>query len=115
MGLSEFSGAAAAQRPMATFPSSIGINTSAVGISAAIGVVEFAGRALQAAAIHREAAGICRTIASYAAAGGQRKPPAKQPEPAFEATLAAGCAGLVSRVSRPASYGKRAGGALRPR
>lgn len=45
--------------------------------------------------IHWTVAGICRTIAGYAAGGWKRKPTAKQAKPALEAVIAVERAGLV--------------------
>ncbi|MBZ9991399.1 AIPR family protein [Mesorhizobium sp. BH1-1-5] len=50
----------------------------------------------QTKTIHWTVAGICRTIASYAAGGWQRKPTAKQAKPALEAVIAVERAGLVN-------------------
>jgi hypothetical protein len=45
--------------------------------------------------IHWTVAGICRTIAGYAAGGWKRKPTAKQAKPALEAVIAVERAGLI--------------------
>ena len=45
--------------------------------------------------IHWTVAGICRTVAQYAAGGWKRKPTAKQAKPALEAVIAVEHAGLV--------------------
>ncbi|RWP10972.1 MAG: AIPR protein [Mesorhizobium sp.] len=45
--------------------------------------------------IHYKVAGICRTLASYAAGGWERKPSVKQAKPALDAVLAVGRAGLI--------------------
>lgn len=46
--------------------------------------------------IHWKVAGICQTLAGYAAGGWQRKPSAKQARPALDAVLAVERAGLVN-------------------
>ena len=46
--------------------------------------------------IHWRVAGICRTLAGYAAGGWERKPSPKQAKPALEAVLATERAGLVN-------------------
>lgn len=46
--------------------------------------------------IHWRVAGICQTLAGYAAGGWQRKPSAKQAKPALDAALAVERAGLVN-------------------
>lgn len=58
--------------------------------------MEVAERGQQTATIHWRVAGICRTLAGYAAGGWQRKPSAKQAKPALEAVLAVERAGLVN-------------------
>jgi hypothetical protein len=50
----------------------------------------------QAGLIHYKVAGICRTLAGYAAGGWLRKPSAKQAKPALDALKTVGDAGLVS-------------------
>lgn len=68
--------------------------------------MEVAERGQKAGTIHWKVAGICRTLASYAAGGWERKPSAKQAKPALEAALAVERAGLVSLdVSTKASEG----------
>jgi hypothetical protein len=57
--------------------------------------LEVAERGQQTNTIHWTIAGICRTIAGYAAGGWQRKPTAKQAKPALEAVIAVERAGLV--------------------
>ncbi|MDP2782876.1 AIPR family protein [Devosia sp.] len=57
--------------------------------------LEVAERGQQTSTIHWTVAGICRTIAGYAAGGWQRKPTAKQAKPALEAVIAVERAGLV--------------------
>jgi hypothetical protein len=49
----------------------------------------------RAGLIHWKVAGICRTLASYAAGGWERKPSVKQARPALEAFLAVEKAGLL--------------------
>lgn len=58
--------------------------------------LEIAEKGQQAGIIHWRVAGICRTIAGYAAGGWQRKPSTKQAKPALDALRAAQDAGLVS-------------------
>ncbi len=57
--------------------------------------LEIAELGQQAEVIHWKVAGICRTIAGYAAGGWRRKPSVKQAKPALEAALAVERAGLV--------------------
>jgi len=57
--------------------------------------LEVAERGQKAGIIHWKVAGICRTVAGYAAGGWERKPSAKQAKPALEAALAVERAGLV--------------------
>jgi hypothetical protein len=57
--------------------------------------LEVAERGQKAGIIHWKVAGICRTLASYAAGGWEKKPSARQAKPALEALLAAESAGLV--------------------
>lgn len=63
-------------------------------ISAALWL-EIAERGQQAGVVHWRVAGICRTLASYAAGGWQRKPSAKQAKPALEALQAVRQAGVL--------------------
>lgn len=65
-----------------TIPSSVWLEVSEKGKNAQI--------------IHWKVAGICQTLASYAAGGWQRKPSAKQARPALDAALAVERAGLVN-------------------
>ena len=58
--------------------------------------LEVAERGQKAGTIHWKVAGICRTLASYAAGGWEKKPSAKQAKPALEALFAAERAGLVN-------------------
>lgn len=58
--------------------------------------LEIAEKGQQAGIIHWKVAGICRTIAGYAAGGWHRRPSTKQAKPALEALRAAQDAGLVS-------------------
>jgi len=57
--------------------------------------LEVAERGKKAGIIHWKVAGICTTLASYAAGGWERKPSAKQAKPALEALLAVERVGLV--------------------
>lgn len=57
--------------------------------------LEVAERGQKTGTIHWTVAGICRTLAGYAAGGWERKPSPKQAKPALEAVLAAERAGLV--------------------
>lgn len=58
--------------------------------------LEVAERGQSTATIHWKVAGICRTLASYAAGGWARKPSVKQAKPALDALLAVQQAGLLS-------------------
>ncbi|WP_255565142.1 AIPR family protein [Methylovirgula sp. HY1] len=58
--------------------------------------MEIAERGQKTGAIHWKVAGICRTLAGYAAGGWEKKPSARQAKPALEAVLAAEQAGLVN-------------------
>jgi hypothetical protein len=53
-------------------------------------------RGQQAGVIHWKVAGICRTLAGYAAGGWQKKPSAKQARPALDAVHAVRTAGILS-------------------
>lgn len=57
--------------------------------------LEVAERGQKNGAIHWTVAGICRTLAGYAAGGWEKKPSAKQAKPALDAMLAAEQAGLL--------------------
>lgn len=57
--------------------------------------LEVAERGQRANVIHWKVAGICRSVAGYAAGGWQKKPSAKQAKPALEAYLAVQRAGLL--------------------
>ncbi len=57
--------------------------------------MEVAERGQKTETIHWKVAGICRTLAGYAAGGWERKPSPKQAKPALEAALAVERAGLV--------------------
>jgi hypothetical protein len=57
--------------------------------------LQVAERGQKAGLVHWTVAGICRTLASYAAGGWDRKPSLKQARPALEALLAVQRAGLV--------------------
>lgn len=63
--------------------------------------LEVAERGQQAGVVHWKVAGICRTLAGYAAGGWQRKPSAKQARPALEAVQAARLAGIVAGEDGP--------------
>lgn len=58
--------------------------------------MEIAERGQKTGTIHWTVAGICRTLAGYAAGGWEKKPSAKQAKPALDAVLAAERAGLVN-------------------
>ena len=58
--------------------------------------MEVAERGQKTGTIHWRVAGICRTLASYAAGDWEKKPSAKQAKPALDAVLAAERAGLVN-------------------
>lgn len=58
--------------------------------------LEVAERGQRAGLIHWKVAGICRTLASYAAGGWDRKPSAKQAKPALEALQSVEQAGILS-------------------
>jgi hypothetical protein len=58
--------------------------------------LEIAERGQKTSSIHWKVAGICRTIAGYAAGGWERKPSAKQAKHALEAALAVERAGHVN-------------------
>jgi hypothetical protein len=58
--------------------------------------LEIAERGQRADLIHWKVAGICRTIAGYAADGWRRKPSTKQARPALEAALTVERAGLIT-------------------
>lgn len=58
--------------------------------------LEVAERGQKTGTIHWTVAGICRTLASYAAGGWEKKPSVKQAKPALEAFLAAEKGGLIS-------------------
>lgn len=57
--------------------------------------MEVAELGLKANLIHWKVAGICRTLAGYAAGGWDRQPSAKQARPALEALRGAEVAGIV--------------------
>src|SRR5262249_59002604 len=57
--------------------------------------MEVAELGLKAGLFHWKVAGICRTLAGYAAGGWERKPSAQQAKPALEALRAAEEAGIV--------------------
>lgn len=58
--------------------------------------LEVAERGQKADLIHYKVAGICRTLARYAAGGWEKKPSAKQARPALDAVVAAENAGILS-------------------
>ncbi len=57
--------------------------------------LEVAEKGSQRGIVHWKVAGICRTMATYAAGGWQRKPSIKQAKPALKAVLAASREGLI--------------------
>lgn len=59
-------------------------------------LLEVAEKGQQAGLVHWKVAGICRTLAGYAAGGWRRKPSAKQAKPALEAIGAVVEAGIVA-------------------
>jgi hypothetical protein len=63
--------------------------------------LEVAERGQRAGVIHWKVAGICRTLAGYAAGGWERKPSAKQAKPALEAFASAAQADLLSAATSP--------------
>lgn len=65
-----------------------------MAISSAVWL-EVAERGQKTGILHWTVAGICRTLAGYAAGGWERKPSPKQAKPALEAVLAAERAGLI--------------------
>ena len=73
-----------------------------MGISATTWL-EVAERGYKAGVVHWKIAAICRTIASYAAGGWDKKPSARQAEPALEAFHACQSSGVIgSTVSAEA-------------
>ncbi len=66
-----------------------------MGVSGATWL-EVAERGLRAGLFHWKVAGICRTLAQYAAGGWERKPSAKQAKPALEALQSVVQAGIVA-------------------
>jgi AIPR protein/Abortive infection phage resistance protein N-terminal domain len=65
--------------------------------------LEVAERGQRAGLVHWKVAGICRTLAGYAAGGWERKPSAKQAKPALEALQSVKLAGILSPgTSEPA-------------
>jgi hypothetical protein len=65
--------------------------------------LEVAERGQRAGLIHWKVAGICRTLAGYAAGGWERKPSAKQARPAIDALQSVELAGILSPgTSEPA-------------
>ncbi len=70
--------------------------------------MEVAERGQKTGTIHWAVAGICRTLARYAAGGWERKPSAKQAKPALEAVLAVQRAGLMDAgLSAPTGEGNQ--------
>ena len=65
--------------------------------------LDVAERGQQAGLIHWKVAGICRTLASYAAGGWAKKPSAKQARPAIEALLAVQSSGLLDAITENAA------------
>ncbi|WP_316199178.1 AIPR family protein [Bradyrhizobium sp. SZCCHNS2002] len=55
----------------------------------------------KAGVVHWKVAGICRTLASYAAGGWDKKPSARQAKPALEALQACQRAGVVAIIPKP--------------
>jgi hypothetical protein len=70
--------------------------------------LEVADRGQKSGAIHTRDAGICRTLAEYAASGWKLKPTGGQAKPALEALLAVDKAGLLSRALNLGVPGQRA-------
>ncbi|MDN7915345.1 AIPR family protein [Burkholderia cepacia] len=75
-------------------------------ISSAIWM-EVAERGQKTGTIHWKVAGICRTLAGYAAGGWERKPSAKQAKHALDAYLAVERAGLVGQPTAQSSDSDR--------
>lgn len=68
--------------------------------------LEVAERGQRAGLVHWKVAGICRTLAGYAAGGWERKPSAKQAKPALEALESVERAGMLSPgTSEPTEAG----------
>lgn len=65
--------------------------------------LEVAERGQKAGVVHWKVAAICRTLASYAAGGWERKPSAKQAKPAFEAFQACESAGVIGPAAAAVS------------
>ncbi|WP_038934313.1 AIPR family protein [Bradyrhizobium japonicum] len=61
--------------------------------------LEVAERGQKAGVVHWKVAAICRTIASYAAGGWDKKPSARQAKPALEAVQACQRAGVIERAT----------------
>ncbi len=61
--------------------------------------LEVAERGQSTGTIHWKVAGICRTLAGYAAGGWERKPSVRQAKPALEAIFAVERAGLIKTVT----------------
>ncbi len=61
--------------------------------------LEVAERGQKAGVVHWTVAGICRTLASYAAGGWDKKPSAKQAKPALEALQACQRAGVIESAA----------------
>jgi hypothetical protein len=58
--------------------------------------LEVAERGYKAGVVHWKVAAICRTLASYAAGGWDKKPSARQAKPALEAFQACQSAGVIA-------------------
>jgi hypothetical protein len=61
--------------------------------------LEVAERGYKAGVVHWKVAAICRTLASYAAGGWEKKPSAKQAKPALEAFRACQSAGVIESTA----------------
>jgi hypothetical protein len=67
--------------------------------------LEIAEKGQKAGVIHWKVAGICRTLASYAAGGWDRKPSIKQAKPALEAVQACDRAGILAGTATTTAAG----------
>jgi hypothetical protein len=65
--------------------------------------LEIAERGQKAGVVHWKVAGICRTLASYAAGGWDKKPSARQAKPALEAFQACQRAGVIGDAAAEAA------------
>ena len=70
--------------------------------------MEVAERGQKTGTIHWKVAGICRTLAGYAAGGWERKPSAKQAKHALDAYLAVERAGLIGQLAAQTSESDQA-------